>query len=181
MTERSKREVSLTDPELQMAKQRLEAILFAAEKPVGIRYLARRIEQTAAVTKRLLESLKVDYTTRGVHLVREGQRYCFSIPERLVPEPAAVQPKVELSKQALEVLAIVIAKGALSRREICELRNVRSDKAIASLVNRKYLAPRRDYLKKALVYDISETLLGQWGFTSREELLQEIESRRRGL
>jgi hypothetical protein len=50
-----------------------------------------------------------------------------------------------------------------------------------SLLERKLLTTKRDYLKKVLVYDLSEELLERWGFTSREELLQEIESRRRGL
>lgn len=171
----------ITGLELQAAKQRLEATLFTAEKPVGVRYLARRIGQSSSATRRLLESLKADYASRGVHLMQDGQKYFFSIPERLVPETVPAQPKVGLSRQGLEVLALIIAKGALSRRELCELRGVRSDKAITSLVGRHLLTSKRDYLKKALVYDLSDELLERWGFASRSELLQDIESRRRGL
>jgi chromosome segregation and condensation protein ScpB len=81
----------------------------------------------------------------------------------------------------MEVLALIITKGALTRKEILQLRGVTSDKALVSLLERKLLTTKRDYLRKALVYDLSEELLERWGFTSREVLLQEIESRRRGL
>ncbi len=181
MTERAENQEFISGLELQAAKQRLEAVLFAAGEPVGIRYLARRTGQSCASTRHLLESLQADYANRGVRLVRDGQKYCFSIPDRLTPEPAQPKPKIGLSKQALEVLALVITKGPLSRKEILQLRGVSSDKALVSLVGRRLLTAKRDYLKKATVYDLSEELLGRWGFTSREELLQEIESRRRGL
>ncbi|HEY5001000.1 MAG TPA: SMC-Scp complex subunit ScpB, partial [Candidatus Cryosericum sp.] len=97
------------------------------------------------------------------------------------PEPPQPRPKVGLSRQAMEVLALIITKGALPRKEILQLRGVTSDKALVSLLERKLLTTKRDYLKKTLLYDLSEELLERWGFASREELLQEIESRRRGL
>jgi len=58
---------------------------------------------------------------------------------------------------------------------------VSSDKAVVSLIQRRLLVGRRDYLKKGLVYDLSDELLERWGFASRQELLDDIESRRRGL
>jgi len=167
--------------EINAAKQRLEAVLFSAERPVGVRYLARRIGQSAQATRHLLESLQADYASRGVHLVQDGQKYFFSIPDKLSPEPVQPKPKVGLSRQAMEILALVITKGELTRKEILELRGVTSDKALVSLLDRKLLTARRDYLKKALVYDLSPELLNRWGFSSRDELLQDIESRRRGL
>jgi len=181
MTERTESQEFITGLELQAAKQRLEAILFAAEGPVGVRYLARRAGQSCQATRRLLESLQADYANHGVRLVQDGQKYCFSVPAKLTPEPPQPRPKVGLSRQAMEVLALIITKGALARKEILQLRGVTSDKALVSLLERKLLTTKRDYLKKSLVYDLSEELLERWGFTSREDLLQEIESRRRGL
>jgi segregation and condensation protein B len=181
MTERPESEKFISGLELQAAKQRLEAVLFAAGEPVGVRYLARRTGQSCSSTRHLLESLQADYANRGVRLVQDGQKYCFSIPEKLSPEPVQPKPKVGLSRQALEVLALLVTKGPLTRKEILELRGVRSDKALVSLTGRRLVTARRDYLKKGIVYDLSEELLDRWGFTSREELLQEIESRRRGL
>ncbi len=181
MTERTENRDFISGLELQAAKQRLEAVLFASSEPVGIRYLARRIGQSCSSTRHLLESLQADYANRGVRLVQDGQKYCFSIPDKLALEPVTPRPKVGLSRQALEVLALIITKGPLSRKEILGLRGVTSDKALVSLVGRKLLTAQRDYLKRAMVYDLSDELLDRWGFTSREELLQEIESRRRGL
>lgn len=181
MTEGTEGQQFITGLELQAAKQRLEAILFAADGPVGIRYLTRRTGQNYRTTRHLLESLQADYANRGVRLVQDGQKYCFSVPEKLTPEPTQPRPKVGLSRQAMETLALIITKGALTRREILELRGVTSDKALVSLLGRRLLTAKRDYLKKGLVYDLSDELLERWGFTSRDELLQEIESRRRGL
>ena len=184
MVERSSKARSqafISGLEVQAAKQRLEAMLFSAGEPVGVRYLARRIGQTTSATRRLLESLQADYANRGVHLVQTGQKYCFSIPDKLDPEPVQPRPKVGLSRQALEVLALVITKGPLSRKEILGLRGVTSDKALVSLVSRRLLTAKRDYAKRSLVYDVSDELLKRWGFESREELLHEVESRRRGL
>ncbi len=181
MTERAVSQEFITGLELQAAKQRLEAILFAAEGPVGVRYLARRAGLSCPATRHLLESLQADYANRGVRLVQEGQKFCFSVPDKLTPEPPQPRPKVGLSRQAMEILALIITKGALTRKEILQLRGVTSDKALVSLLGRKLLITRRDYLKRALLYDLSDELLERWGFTSREELLQEIESRRRGL
>ncbi len=171
----------ITGLELQAAKQRLEAVLFSAEGPVGVRYLARRIGEPTQVTRHLLETLQADYASRGVRLIQDGQKYFFSVPDKLSPEPIQPRPKVGLSRQAMEILALVITKGELTRREILELRGVTSDKALVSLLDRRLLTTRRDYLKKGLVYDLSPELLERWGFSSRDELLQDIESRRRGL
>lgn len=181
MSDRSESQKFITGLELQAAKQRLEAVLFSAEGPVGVRYLARRIGQPAQATRHLLESLQADYATRGVRLVQDGQKYFFSVPEKLDPEPAQPRPKVGLSRQALEILALVITKGELTRKEILELRGVTSDKALVSLLQRGLLTAKRNYLKRGVVYDLSPELLERWGFSSREELLQEVESRRRGL
>ncbi|MHB8071336.1 MAG: SMC-Scp complex subunit ScpB [Candidatus Cryosericum sp.] len=181
MTERLESQDFVSGLELQAAKQQLEAILFAAGEPVGVRYLARRTGQSCSSTRHLLESLQADYASRGVRLVQDGQKYCFSIPEKLSLEPTQPKPKVGLSPQALEILALIITKGPLTRKEILGLRGVTSDKALVSLVGRRLLAAQRDYLKRGMVYDVSDELLSRWGFTSREELLQEIESRRRGL
>jgi segregation and condensation protein B len=168
--------------EMQAAKQRLEALLFSTEQPVGVRYLARRIGQEVSTTRRLLEILRADYANRGVHLEHDGQLYCFSVPERLSVNPGQqAPPRVTLSPQGMEILALLIAKGPLPRKELLEYRGVTSDKALISLVQRGFLTARRDYLRKAVVYDVSATLLEHWGFTTREELVHDVESRRRGL
>ena len=181
MPRNSDGETFVSGLELQVARQRLEAALFAANGPVGLRYLVRRTGQSTAVTRKLLKTLQAEYAGRGIHLVQGGQKYFFTVPDRLMPEPVQPRPKVGLSHQAMEVLALVITKGPLTRRQILELRGVSSDKAVVSLVQRRLLVGHRDYLKKGLVYDLSDELLERWGFASRQELLEDIESRRRGL
>lgn len=112
------------DAALADAKRIAEALLFAAAEPMEESELARRMPDGVKI-KDVLESLKADYSTRGVNLVRVGPKWIFRTAADLgylLSRETNEQKK--LSRAALETLAIVAYHQPVTRAEIEEIRGV---------------------------------------------------------
>ena len=94
----------------------LEAILFAATEPVSEIYLANKLPTEADLSS-LIEILIADYEGRGIQLMRIGGNYSF----RTAPDLAN---SLELSRAAMETLAIIAYHQPITRSEIEEIRGV---------------------------------------------------------
>ena len=114
-----------TPTEDERAHMRLcEALIFAAEEPLGEEEMAKRLPQGADLAK-ALAYLKAEYFGRGVNLVRVGKKWFF----RTAPDLAwalqreQVEPK-KLSRAAMETLAIIAYHQPATRAEIEDIRGV---------------------------------------------------------
>ena len=134
-------------PELRWRewKARVEAVLFAAAKPVGRDILARVVGRDCALDL-LLDDLKEDLRGRPVELVRAGEGFALHTRPAFGPAvrvafgiPADAR---ELTRLEAGVLMAIAMFQPLTRGEICEMfgREI-SRELIASLRDEGLIAP----------------------------------------
>lgn len=157
-------------------KQALESILFLQGEPISVEWLSKLLGGKKEQVARALEELREDYKERGIVLLEKGGYW------QLGTNPAshdAVEKFVkseftgELTKAALETLAIVAYKGPLTRAEVEYIRGVNSSFIMRNLLMRGLLA-RKENPKDArsFIYEISFDFLKYFGLTRLEELPQ---------
>jgi segregation and condensation protein B len=155
----------------------VEALLFVASEPLGVRELAELTEARPERIERALDALAERYGEgrSGLVLERVAGGYGFraapataAVCARLVNRPAA-RP---LSQASLETLAIVAYLEPVSRPEIARIRGVSADAAVAGLVERGLVAEagRSDGPGGAVLYRTTHAFQRLFGLESRSEL-----------
>ena len=126
----------LPDPQL---KSLIEALIFAAEKPLTI----QRIRQLTRVSdmprlRRLLDEIVADHADRGIVLQEVSGGFQFRTHasySQWVQQLIAGRP-VRLSRAQLETLAIIAYRQPITRPEIDEIRGVDSGATLRLLLDR---------------------------------------------
>ncbi|WP_245632849.1 SMC-Scp complex subunit ScpB [Alicyclobacillus kakegawensis] len=156
----------------------LEALLFAAgSEGLTTEELADVLQLGVEETRQLCLQLQKQYDERGAGLALvefAGSWQLVTRPEhaiylrRLAHTPVATQ----LSTAALEVLSIVAYRQPISRAEIEDVRGVKSDRAIATLVHRRLIAEvgRQNAPGRPILYGTTDTFLQTFGLRSLEDL-----------
>lgn len=121
---------------------------------------------------------------RGVQVVELAGRFTLVTPADLAPEIDAFRSEkatpVRLSKAALETLAVVAYAQPVTRAEVEELRGVRSDRSLETLLDRGLIrvAGRRKSTGSPLLFRTTDTFLRAFGLGGIGELpsLAELEA-----
>ncbi len=166
-------------------KGRIEAILFVAGEAVGIRDLAKalRIEE-----KELKEALKTigseyDYEQRGFMLKRFGDKVQLATRPLYSEDVLRLLQPVQqqsLSQAAMETLAVVAYKQPVTRAEVEQIRGVKCDYSLQSLMIKGLIqeAGRKDTIGRPILYATTDMFLSHFGIQGLEDLppLPETES-----
>lgn len=151
----------------------VEAILFAADKPLTVADIAAYLPEEADVGA-LLDELAASYAPRGVNLVERGGRWLFQtapdLSHILSRERAEAR---KLSRAALETLAIIAYHEPATRAQIEEIRGVSISKGtIDVLMEAGWVRPagRRESPGRPLQYATTPAFLVQFGLASRRDL-----------
>jgi len=105
-------------------ERKVEAILFAAEEPLDIGSIQEKLKTRANIPK-ILESLERQYKNRGVNLVCITNKWSFRTASNLSKfMTLQTFSKKNLSKAAIETLAIIVYHQPVTRSEIEEIRGV---------------------------------------------------------
>jgi segregation and condensation protein B len=160
--------------EEERAHMRLcEALIFAAEEPLGEEEMAKRLPQGADLGK-ALAYLKAEYFARGVNLVRVGKKWFF----RTAPDLAwalqreQVEPK-KLSRAAMETLAIIAYHQPATRAEIEDIRGVALSKGTMDVLLETgwvRLRGRRRAPGRPVTYGTTEKFLLHFGLEQITDL-----------
>ncbi len=131
---------SKSPEDLRSLEFALEALLIASSEPVSAEDLAKALELPGRLVLETLKGLKDHYEQHhGFRLVRLGGGWQFaSAPEQAEKvarfrENGGEQP-LRLSRAALESLAVIAYKQPVTRGEIEEIRGVRSEKVVETLL-----------------------------------------------
>jgi len=157
-------------------KGALEAILFAAKAPVNLDCLARLLHLSPAEVEGLLGELKEELAspTRGVALFYHAGGYQLRTKGEFEEMLAELGRQVEsrLSDAALETLGIIAYKQPITRSEIEEIRGVRADAAIKTLLERGLIEEvgRKQTIGRPVLYGTTELFLESFGLESLESL-----------
>ncbi len=172
------RELFDLPPELRWRewKGRVEAVLFAAAKPVTREILARVVGRDC-VLDLLLDDLREDLRGRPLELVRAGESFTLHTRPAFGPAvrvafdiPADAK---QLTKLEAGVLMAVAMFQPVTRGEISEMfgREISRD-LIAALREEGLIAagPRSPKLGAPYAYVTTEKFLGEFGFESLRDL-----------
>ena len=172
------RELADLPPELRWRewKARVEAVLFAAGKPVGRDVLARVVGRSCALD-RLLDDLNEDFRGRPIELVRAGKSYTLHTRPAFGPAirvaldiPADAR---QLTKLEAGVLMAVAYFQPVTRGELSETfgREISRD-LIAALRAEGLIAagPRSPTPGAPYAYVTTEKFLLEFGFESLRDL-----------
>jgi segregation and condensation protein B len=119
----------------------IEALLFSASEPISAAQIAKACQVTPSQAEHALRHLEAQLDTRGVMLQHTGAKWqlvtrpeASEIIER--HNPALGTKPSDLSKAALETLAVVVFRGPVSQSQIETVRGVASDQSLRTLLGK---------------------------------------------
>ncbi|WLV26024.1 SMC-Scp complex subunit ScpB [Aciduricibacillus chroicocephali] len=156
----------------------VEALLFASgDEGVTLRQiqsiLSIKPDQAGESLSRLSERYSKDQS--GLAIMKSGDVYFFATK----PEMASYCRKLfetaqpaRLSQASLETLAIIAYRQPITKTEIEEIRGVKSDRPIHTLMQRELIeeAGRKETIGRPILFRTSKLFLISFGLTSLMEL-----------
>jgi segregation and condensation protein B len=161
-------------------KSIIEGLLFlAGEEGLTVKQIADITEQRPELVADCLEDMKNDMQKegRGLQMLNLAGRYQLATLPEHAPyfEKLAYSPaRVSLSQAALETLAIIAYRQPITRVEIEEIRGVKSERAIHTLVSKELIEEmgRADAIGRPILYGTTKAFMDYFGLGSLDELPQ---------
>ena len=160
--------------------ERIEAILFIVDEPIGLIALAAAVGSPVPAVRQTLEALVEDYDgngagpRRGFELREVGGGWRLYVREdldALVAEFVGGQAPARLSQAALETLAVIAYKQPVTRSQVASIRAVNVDSVVRTLLARGLITELfADAETGAINYGTSDALLQHLGINSLDEL-----------
>ncbi|WP_018922163.1 SMC-Scp complex subunit ScpB [Salsuginibacillus kocurii] len=156
----------------------LESLLFVCgDEGVSVQEAARVLEIESEEAKDRLDSLARQYRDRdaGIQIRKFGDVYQFTTIKEAAPYITAMLHPPErktLSQAALETLAIVAYRQPITRIAIEEVRGVKSDRPIQTLVGKGLIQEmgRSEGVGRPILYGTTTQFLDAFELSSLEEL-----------
>ena len=168
-------------PSIAEQQRMVEAILFASSTPVTVAELKNRMPQGSDPVF-ALDELKVQYSSRGVNLVKVGDGWAMRTSADLsfLMRKETIETR-KLSRAAVETLAIIAYHQPVTRLEIEEVRGVGVSKGTVDLLlemdwikfGRRKMTPGRP-----VTFVVTQHFLDHFGLESAKDLpgLKELKS-----
>ncbi|ATW28350.1 SMC-Scp complex subunit ScpB [Candidatus Formimonas warabiya] len=152
----------------------MECLLFLAGEPLSIEKLTEVTGADQETVTILLQELQQYYQGRGFELVEiaGGWQFCTR-PEFAPIIEKFYRPKANLlSKAALETLAIIAYKQPITRVEVEEIRGVKIDGVLSTLLEKNLVhdVGRKNGPGRPILYGTTVQFLNYFGLKSVEEL-----------
>lgn len=162
----------------QKLKSIIEGLLFmAGDEGLTKRQLADILELDADFASELVYDLQRDLQReeRGIQIAEVASAYRMTTHPDHAPyfERMAYTPtRAQLSQAALETLSIVAYRQPITRIDIEEIRGVKCDRAIQSLVSKDLIEEvgRADAIGRPILYGTTKAFLDYFGLASIKEL-----------
>ncbi|WP_347568936.1 SMC-Scp complex subunit ScpB [Methylomonas sp. EFPC3] len=166
-------------------KRIVEAILFAANRPMTIRQIQEtfpELEQPDTLTIQMaLEDIARDYADRPIGLRQLASGYRFQVREGLSPYVTRLfeEKPARYSRALLETLAIIAYRQPVTRGEIEDIRGVSvSSSIIQTLLEREWIRviAHKEVPGRPALFGTTKLFLDYFNLTSLNDLptLQEI-------
>ena len=153
----------------------LEAILFAVgEDGLTVEEISNILEIEKDKVLEEIENLEKLYENRGIELKLLGNKYKLVTKSEYTDYIKKLTDEIgnNLSKSALETLAIIAYNEAITRVQIDEIRGVNSAVMLRNLVSKGFIidAGKSDLPGKPLLYKTTDHFLDYFNLSSRDEL-----------
>ncbi|WP_138492995.1 SMC-Scp complex subunit ScpB [Paenibacillus pinistramenti] len=159
-------------------KSIIEGMLFlAGEEGLTVKQLCEVLEQRPDMIKEVLAELKMDMSRegRGLQLLEIAGHFQMATLKEHAPyfEKLAYSPsRSSLSQAALETLSIIAYRQPITRIEIEEIRGVKAERAIHTLVNKDLIEEvgRAEAIGRPILYGTTKAFLDYFGLASLKDL-----------
>ncbi|SDI97331.1 SMC-Scp complex subunit ScpB [Salimicrobium halophilum] len=156
----------------------LEGLLFAAGgSGMTKEQLAKVLEVTEASIDEIMDEWKEELgrPERGLRLMESKGVYRLTTKPRfaaIYKQWLYQQKNTRLSQASLETLAIIAYKQPITRVEIDDIRGVKSDQSVQTLVGRGLIedAGRKETIGRPILYATTEEFLIYFGLESLDQL-----------
>ena len=163
--------------EINQKKSIIEAILFAAGRPVTKNELILALEISAEDIDSIIKSMQEEYKKedRGIELISIENSYQLCTKKELYEYIYPIldkRSKPNLSNAALETLAIIAYNPKITRAEIEAIRGVSADACVYKLLEYGLIeeAGKIDLPGKPMSYKTTGDFLRMFGYNSLEDL-----------
>lgn len=155
----------------------IEGLLFTSGDRLKLKDIAEIIETTEEKTKNLLLQLRDEYLKedRGIELIISNNEYYLAAKRKnnsYIQKLLKINYRQSLSQASIETLAIIAYKQPITRLEIEEIRGVKSDSAINTLIQKGLIIEkgRLDVIGRPILYATTSDFLTYFGLNSIKEL-----------
>jgi segregation and condensation protein B len=164
--------------EMNEYKAIVEGLLFAAgDEGLSLQQIATVLEIEEEQAQAIVHMLKEEYEQqkRGIQLIELAGVFQLATKKehapylkKLVESPSSAS----LSQAALETLAIIAYRQPITRAEIEEIRGVKSDKPIQTLIAKALIKEvgRAEGTGRPILYGTTKEFLDYFGLKTLEEL-----------
>ncbi|CAM3779477.1 SMC-Scp complex subunit ScpB [Cohnella lubricantis] len=159
-------------------KSILEGLLFVAgEEGLSAKAIADVVEMDIDVVRDVLRDLQSDFVRdeRGIRIAEVAGGFRLTTAPDHAPyfEKLAYSPaRSSLSQAALETLSIVAYRQPITRIEIEEIRGVKADRALHTLLSKDLIEEvgRAEALGRPILYGTTKTFLDYFGLAGIDQL-----------
>ncbi|WP_199623111.1 SMC-Scp complex subunit ScpB [Paenibacillus alkalitolerans] len=159
-------------------KSIIEGLLFAAgDEGLDVREIADVLELDWRVAEEAIEEIAEQFVRekRGFRIAKVAGAYQLTTNPEHAPyfaKLAQAPSRGTLSQAALETLAIVAYRQPITRIEIDELRGVKSDRALQTLVAKELIheAGRAEAVGRPILYETTKQFLQYFGLSGLGDL-----------
>lgn len=158
--------------EHELVRKKIECLLFVTHKPLGLKKIASLLSIPVKEIERVLEELMHEYIPeqKGIVLVHtQDNEYFFSTnPEmsQLVKDYLKEDVSGELTRPALETLAVIAYRGPVSKIDIEQIRGVNCSLALRNLLIRGLIEVVEDKKAMSKIYTLSAECMNYFGLQS---------------
>ncbi len=152
----------------------VEALLFVAWEPLTVKDLADYTGSDESTVESVLNDLRAFYSNRGFYLAEIAGGYQFMTAMEMYPYVERLyRPKAQnLSRAAMETLAVIAYCQPVTRGDIENIRGVNADGIVANLLEKGLIDEigRKDTPGKPVLYGTNRKFLQLLGLNSLEDL-----------
>lgn len=155
----------------------IESLLFAAGEPLKLKDISSIIECSNEVTSKLMKEMISIYKAqdRGIKLIVLNDSYQLVTKKEnsdYVQKLLKINSRQTLSQASLETMAIIAYKQPITRVEIDEIRGVKSDRAVNTLIEKKLITDcgRKEVPGRPILYSVTDEFLRCFGISETSEL-----------
>ena len=148
-----------------------------AGEAVSVKELARALQAEEKAVKAELNAIRdeYDYDQRGFLLKRFGDKVQLATRPLYAQDVLRLLQPVQqqsLSQAAMETLAVVAYKQPVTRAEVEQVRGVKCDYSLQSLINKGLIreAGRKDTIGRPILFCTTDEFLSHFGLENLEGL-----------
>ena len=158
-------------------KGKIEAILFVAGEAVSVKELSKALQTDEGAIRSELDSLRdeYDYEQRGFLLKRFGNNVQLATRPLYAGDVVRMLQPVQqqsLSQAAMETLAVVAYKQPVTRAEVEQIRGVKCDYSLQSLLAKGLIREtgRKDTIGRPILFGTTDKFLSHFGLEDLDRL-----------